>query len=400
MTLDIDISVWILCGMCLLTLVCAILCLGPWYRTGSRRREEKASTAEDGEPSGSEVPESAADLPSLSVVVYAEGSQEELDLCVERLEAQDYTPLQIVIVCRATSESRDLLVGRYADRPNVYVTFIPPGSHNLSERKLAITVGLKAAIGDIVLTTASNIRPASSGWLRDMAASFADPEVEMVLGYSHMDFSELHGPGRWYRQFDSTTIAGQWIGYALGGRPYRGDGYNLAFRKRTFFAHKGYARNIFLHYGDDDLFVNEVATGRNTRVCVTPASIVTTEWGWSAGRVWTQSKARYRFTSRWLPLAPSVRAGALSLMNWLLPLAGAGAALLAWPVYWPAIFCGTCWLALQGCQIAVYRRMARVLDATRLWFAMPLFMLLHPVLNFIFNLKTKSLRKVNYTWQR
>ena len=95
MTLDIDISVWILCGMCLLTLVCAILCLGPWYRTGSRRREEKASTAEDGEPSGSEVPESAADLPSLSVVVYAEGSQEELDLCVERLEAQDYTPLQI-----------------------------------------------------------------------------------------------------------------------------------------------------------------------------------------------------------------------------------------------------------------------------------------------------------------
>lgn len=386
---NIDISSWILCGACLLSLLGAIWSLAPWRRTGRLRREPEA-----------ESDEAADGLPPLTVVVYAEGSQEELDLCVTRLEQQDYDPLQIVIVCRATAESRDLLAGRYADRPNVYVTFIPPGSHNLSERKLAITVGLKAAIGDIVLTTASNIRPASPHWLRQMAVPFADPEVEMVLGYSHMDFSETHGPGRWYRQFDSTAIAGQWIGYALGGRPYRGDGYNLAFRKRTFFAHKGYARNIFLHYGDDDLFVNEVATGRNTRVCVTPESIVTTEWGDSAGRVWTQSKARYRFTSRWLPMGPFARAGLLSLLNWTLLLTGVAAALLAWPVYWPAIFCGICWLALEGYQIGVYRRMARALGATRLWFALPPFMLLHPVLNFFFNLKTKSLRKVNYTWQR
>lgn len=391
--LNTDITATILCGICILSLIGALWSLVPWYRTGRLR-----SAHEDPDPE-EEVAEETG-LPSLSVVVFSEGNQEEIDTCVETLSEQDYNHLQIVIVCRATAESRELLVGRYSGMPNVYVTFIPPGMHNVSERKMAITVGLKAAIGDVVLTTASNIRPSSSQWLRQMARPFVNSEVEMVLGYSHMDFKELQGPGRWYRQFDSTTVAAQWIGYALAGRPYRGDGYNLAFRKRTFFEHKGYASNIFLHYGDDDLFVNEVATGRNCRVCLTPGSIVTTEWGRSAKRVWTQTKARYRFTSRWLPSAPYARAGFLSLMNWILPLSGVGAALTAWPVYWPAIFCGVCWMTLQGVQITIYQRMASVLDATRLWFAIPPFMILHPVLNFIFNLKTKSLRKVNYTWQR
>lgn len=388
--INVNIWVWIGLATCLIILLCSLWSLQPWCRTG------RLSTLSDHDDSINP----SASLPSLTVVVFTEGTEDEIDTCVERLRRQDYDPLQIVIVCRGTAETRELLVGRYAGIPNVYVTFVPADMHNVSERKMAITVGLKAAVGEIVLTTATNVHPASDQWLRQMAAQFADPDVEMVLGYSRMDFAEMHGPGRWYRQFDSVCTAGQWIGYALAQRPYRGDGYNLAFRKRTFFDHNGYANNFFLHYGDDDLFVSEVATSSNTRVCVSPKSIVTMEWGKSVGRVWTQTKARYRFSSRWLPNGPFLRAGFLSLLNWLMPTVSILTAFAAWPAYWPAIACGICWLTLQGIQIGLYRRMAKTLKAIRLWFALPLFMLLHPVLNFIFHLNTKNLRKVNYTWQR
>ena len=130
---------------------------------------------------------------------------------------------------------------------------------------------------------------------------------------------------RWYREFDDTLVASRWIGTALEGNPYRGDGYNLAFRRDTFFRNKGYARTINLHYGDDDLFVDEIANEDNTRVVIDPDTILRTEWGDSSSRVWSIDKDRYDFTARWLPRAPFLKAGSVSCAQWLVTLLSAAA---------------------------------------------------------------------------
>lgn len=395
---SIPILAWILTGGCLVSALVALWCLVPWRRAARLDAEPVAVPPED-----AGLPEESAltpELPRLTVVVYTEGDEEEIDACVATLRDQDYPGLQIVVVTRATAGGRELLAARYAELPDVYVTFIPTGCHNLSERKLSITLGLKAAEGDIVLTTTSSIRPASRYWLRDMAASFADPEVEMVLGYSHLDFSKMKGPRRWFRQFDTVSSAAQWIGYALDGKPYRGDGYNLAFRRDAFFRNKGYAHSMFLHYGEDDLFVTEIANGRNTRVAVNSNTLLTVDWGEHTDLAWEQRKSRYQFTARWLPRAPFARAGALSLTNWLCLLCAAGASLAAMPAWWPAIVNGVIWLLLQGAIIATYRPVAHLLGAVRLWFALPLFMLARPVSNCLFRMEHRAMNKVNYTWQR
>lgn len=382
-----------------------IMCWRPWRRVARLQPEPESEptateTAETAETADAAPAGTAAGLPRLSVIVYTEDGEDEIASCVEMLCAQDYPDKEIVVVCRTTAASREIISGRLAGHDNVYVTFIPPDSHNLSERKLAITLGLKAATGDIVLTTASNIRPASEHWLSDMARPFTNRHIEIVLGYSHMDSAEMRGAGRWYRQYDSLMTSGLWLGYALNGKPYRGDGFNLAFRRATFFAHKGYARNMFLHYGDDDLFVNEIAKAGNSAVVLNPGSIITTEWGASANRMWTLRKSRYQFTSRWLPNGPFVRASLVGWCNWLL-LAALGAsvpvgiAVCPYSIAVPAV----CWIAAQLFQISSYRRMAANLGAVRLWWAVPLFLLAHPVLNFFFKINNHSLRKVNYTWQ-
>lgn len=369
----------------------------PWMRVGMR--DDSLLTDSESDDSDQEEPQKP-DGPRLTVIVYAENGEEDIERCVEMLEAQDYSNKEIVVVCRATAESRELISGRLSGHENVYVTFIPPGTHNLSERKLAITLGLKAATGDIVLTTAVNVRPASDRWLSAMAAPFSDPAIEIVTGYSHMDFSELRGPGRWYRQFDSVMTAGLWIGSALAGNPYRGDGFNLAFRRSTFFEHKGYARNMFLHYGDDDLFVNEIARADNSAMVMDQAAIVTTEWGPMANRVWTLRKSRYNFTSRWLPQGPFIRASLLSWCNWLLTICAVAMCLIGFPDWAFIAYAAQVWLIAELFQILYYRRLAARLQAVRLWWAVPVFLLIHPVLNFIFRLSHRSLRKMNYTWQR
>lgn len=387
--------------MALLVLLVAIAlwCWHPWTRTGNAGAAYRGATHDDKEPEETSE-EVQMSLPRITVIVYTEDGVDEIEECVSKLMRQDYPDKEVVVVCRTTASSRELISGRLSAYDNVYVTFIPPTSHNLSERKLAITIGLKAASGDIVLTTAANIRPASDSWLSRMASHFVDPRIEMVLGYSRMEFGEMRGPGRWYRQFDSVLTAGQWIGNALGGNPYRGDGYNLAFRRSTFFAHKGYARNIFLHYGDDDLFVHELATAENTAVEISPEAQVVTTWGEQCDRMWTLRKSRYQFTSRWLPARPFMMAAAVSWCNWLIPAVGVAMALVGWPS-WFAVACpALCWLTLQAFQIRNYRRMASALGAVKLWLAVPLFFLIHPVLNGCFKLSNRRLRKVNYTWQR
>jgi hypothetical protein len=73
--------------------------------------------------------------------------------------------------------------------------------------------------------------------------------------------------------YDNLLGGLQYLSEALVNKPYTGNGRNLAYRKDEFFQHKGYSHSLSLHAGDDDLFVNEVATERNTRVEYSPDSI-------------------------------------------------------------------------------------------------------------------------------
>lgn len=401
-------ATWIAGGVAVMAMLVALLwCMSPWRRVASwvgapadGDVDMTVDGHEDGHEDGDEETSDDTALPRLTVVMYSDGSEQEITEAVERLLLQDCPDFEIVVVCKSTMSGRDMLAGRLSAYPHVYVTFIPPGAHNLSERKLAITLGLKAAKGEVVLTTTSNVVPASEQWLSRMLAPFADPAVVMALGYTHMDFAELTGPARWYRQYDSVTGAAQWLGHALAGDPYRGDGYNLVFRRDTFFEHKGYARTINLHYGDDDLFVNELADGTNCRVVMAPEAMPVTSWGPVANSIWSSRKERYMFTSRWLPRLPFMQSGTQSLMQWLALGGTIAAALTALPSILPAIAVTFLYLLFQLCQILSYRRLAATLRATRLWWALPLFMLWRPVANTLFRIKHHSSRKGNFTWQR
>ena len=52
----------------------------------------------------------------------------------------------------------------------------------------------------------------------------------------------------------------------MTGVPYMGVGRNLAYRKSIFFKNKGFASHLKLKSGDDDLFVNKIATKTNTGI--------------------------------------------------------------------------------------------------------------------------------------
>jgi hypothetical protein len=91
-----------------------------------------------------------------------------------------------------------------------------------------------------------------------------------------------------------------------------GVGRNLAYEKALFFENKGFAGHYHLLSGDDDLFVNENATGRNCVVEFSPESHTlsrpeTTFRAWikqkkrhlSAGSHY-KTASRFRLASEWI----------------------------------------------------------------------------------------------------
>ena len=148
--------------------------------------------------------------PKVSVIVYSQVSEEELMDYLHDLCGQDYPDFEVIVVCESTAESNEMLLESCTRIfSNVYVTFIPPGSHNLSRRKLAQTLGIKAAKGEIIVTTVANAFIPSSVWLSSLVSAFRGEitdNTDVSLGYSHFDYSEMLGWGKWYREFNSVII--------------------------------------------------------------------------------------------------------------------------------------------------------------------------------------------------
>lgn len=346
--------------------------------------------------------------PKASVLVYSKAEDEHLAATLEALSHQDYPDFEIIVICDGSWDQAEMLTERYSGLyDNVYFTFIQPGSHNLSRSKLTITIGVKASKGEIIVTTAANIRIPSKQWLSRLMRPFCGEQgrhYDVSLGVSRLCIADMKGPGRWYRQFDELLSNALWVGYAAAHKPYRGDGYNLAFRKSVFYDHKGYAQSIYLHNGDDDIFINEISNGSNTMVTVSDEDIIESIWkdsvGNSTNKVWEIRKERYSFTRRWLPRAPFVRSGVMSLLQWAIPATAIAASLISLPNLVPAIISFIILLTFWGLEIYMYRHLAKRFGMIRLWWGVVPFWMWRPIYELFFRYEHIAARKKNYTWQR
>lgn len=124
-------------------------------------------------------------------------------------------------------------------------------------------MGIKSAKYEIVLLTDADCVPASENWIKKMQGAYND-ETEIVLGYG----AYYKKPGLLNKliRFETFHTALQYFSYALAGKPYMGVGRNLSYKKEVFFKNKGFSSINQIPSGDDDLFINQVATAENTAI--------------------------------------------------------------------------------------------------------------------------------------
>jgi poly-beta-1,6-N-acetyl-D-glucosamine synthase len=203
-------------------------------------------------------------LPPVSVVISARNEYENLKEFLPIVLEQKYPNFEVIVVDDCSYDETEILLRDLKQKYNhLRTTAIKPDEKFSHGKKLALTVGIKAAVHEWILFTDADCKPDSDQWITSMASNFTQSN-EVVLGYG----GYITGNSFLNRliRFDTFFIALQYLGFTLFGKPYMGVGRNLAYRKEVFFRNKGFASHSFLRSGDDDLFVQEVAKKRNTAV--------------------------------------------------------------------------------------------------------------------------------------
>jgi glycosyltransferase involved in cell wall biosynthesis len=211
--------------------------------------------------------------PPVSVIIYAKNETENLQNFLPLVLEQDYPEYEVIVVNDDSSgDSEDVLKRLESQYKQLYHTYIPQGTKNLSRKKLGLSLGIKAAKYDVLLFTEADSRPTDKKWIKSMAKHFSRKK-SIVLGWSV--FEKQGGVIAKYIAFDYFFSNMQMIAMALLHRPYGANSRNLAYKKEHFTAQKGYSKHRFLQMGEDDLFVNEIATKDNIAVELSPESIIT-----------------------------------------------------------------------------------------------------------------------------
>ena len=295
----------------------------------------------------------------VSVIVCAHDEEENLRALIPLLLNQQYGSFEVIIVeDRCNDGTFDYLLEATRLDPRLKMVRVRYLPEHVSGKKYALTLGIKAASYEWILLTDADCRPASDKWIQSMTSHF-QAEKEIVIGYSpYIKFPTYLNS---FIRFESLVTGIQFIGAALSGRPYMGVGRNLAYRKNLFFDNKGFNKHLHVTGGDDDLFINMVATKNNTAI-VTDKEAHTLSEPKKTWNEWQQQKFRHYTTSKYYKGKHKFLLGLYSFTQ-----------ILVYPLCIAAILFYNWWLALAvlGLRMAIqgfiwYKSMKKLNEAD-LW---------------------------------
>lgn len=328
------------------------------------------------------IDESHSQWPSVSVVICARNEENNLQKNIPIIAEQDYPNYEIVVVDDCSEDDTYyVLKSLRAKYPHLRQTFIKKDEKFWHGKKLAVTVGVKSAMNEIIIFTDADCTPKTNQWLKQMVNSYTSI-TDVVLGYC--GYERKNGFLNKLIRCDAFFIGLNYLGLALCKAPYMGVGRNLSYKRGLFFKNRGFANHHKLVSGDDDLFINEVATGMNTKVCISKDALLTTEpkTTWNS---WIQQKMRHGTTYKHYRFGSKVSLS-LEMFSRIAFLATAVAMVFMLPI--PYIALGFIFVRLVTIAIC-FKTGINKLQEKGLWFSMILFDIISPVLYLAFYLKRK-----------
>ena len=206
------------------------------------------------------------EIAQISVIVAARNEEEHLNSLVDSLLAQEYPngKYEIIIVNDRSTDKTESLLQNYTHKyPQIKYISVGDKESDLIGKKRALTQGIEAALGEILLFTDADCRPGKY-WIRSMNDTFSRG-FDAVVGYSPLR-SKSTSLGKKILSlmkklerlamfaFSAGSIGWNW-GITATGR-------NFAYKRSVFNELHGFDGIGHIPSGDDDLFLQKISRSR------------------------------------------------------------------------------------------------------------------------------------------
>lgn len=329
----------------------------------------------------------------VSVVLCARNECHNLEKNLPVILNQDYHDFEVVVVDDNSDDDTAVFLQQLELRyKNLKVITLKESVNFFKGKKLPLSVGIKSARHELILLTDADCKPTGPHWITRIADNF-EGNVEIVLGYG--GFQVRRGLLNKLIRFDTLFIAMQYFSMALAGKPYMGTGKNLAYKKELFFRAKGFTSHYKIPQGDDDLFVNQVATKSNVSIEISPHThtFSTARHSFSA---WLQEKKR-RYTTKGYYKKRHKRMLSLFALSQFFFYPSLIASIVLYGLSLPALISAFLFLLRLVTLLVVFSRITKKFNERSLFPYVFLFEMIYPFINFIF--VVASMFYTRQTWK-
>jgi len=279
-----ELNVWAWVSIGFLALATLVQLYYYWFVFGKLAFYKLPQVAHDANP------------PPVSIVISARNEYRNLEKNLASILTQDYPKFEVIVVNDCSWDDSQKLLEYYQENyDHLKVCKLIEQEKYPTGKKFALTIGIKAAQYDQLIFTDADCEPASNQWLRLMQSRLANNK-EIVLGFS--PFKKTPGFLNLFIRYEGVLTAMAYFSAALRHKAFMGVGRNLAYTQDLFFKHKGFASHQHILSGDDDLFVNQVATASNVAIQLHPDSFVYTDAKKTFGD-WARQKTRHVSTGKY-----------------------------------------------------------------------------------------------------
>ncbi len=318
------------------------------------------------------------DQKPISIVICARNESANLKKNMYSILEQSYPEFEVIVINDCSWDDSGLFLEELEKQyKHLKVLTIQEQEKYQHGKKFALTLGIKASRYDILLMIDADCIVQNKNWASIMQNNFNN-NTDIVLGYG--GYRKKGGLLNRVIRFDTFYTALQYLSFSLMGMTYMGVGRNLAYKKSVFFKNKGFASHQHILSGDDDLFVNEVATKTNVKVEVDPQSFTSSEpetlW-----RNWFRQKHRHFSTGKYYKVKHKLTLGILSVSHFFFYVSLI--ALLVLQFEWRLVL--ILFLVRLISQLIIFGKAMKRLDEWDIWLLSPIFdlfgFIFYPVLS-------------------
>ncbi len=214
--------------------------------------------------------------PAISIIVPMRGESERF--LVDELPAllhQEYDHYEVVVVYIGSDNDYYDELQRIRDNHS-YMRLTRMGGSNerfYISTKQALNVGIKSAQYDSLLFTIPGATPVSNEWVATMAKGFERGSVVIAPAVPNFESNNLST--YIMRMIELNQMRNAMV-CAIEGKPYYAPRSNYGFDRKLYDSERGY-NYLGIDIGENDLFLQEIATAKRTSVVMSRHSIVKEE---------------------------------------------------------------------------------------------------------------------------